>query len=98
MIATCRDAIAACRKKDNAYPRALMALSAGYVREANVAHEKLLEAGFSREDILYLNSMFIWETAFRYCQVEPDSLLAEHLAADYVVTVLNAPMRSLTAY
>ena len=40
LIATCRDAITACRKKDNALSRALMALSTGYVRETNAAHGK----------------------------------------------------------
>ena len=90
LIVSCREAITACRKKDNAVPRALMALSAGYVRETNAAHGKLMEAGFSANDILYLNSMFVWEAAFRNCQADPDSLPAEHLAADYVVSVLNA--------
>ena len=90
LIATCREAITACRKKDNALPRALMALSAGYVRETNPAHGKLMDAGFSRNEILYLNSMFVWEAAFGSFQVDPDSLPAEHLAADYVVSVLNA--------
>lgn len=90
MIATCRNAISSCRKKDNALLRALMALSTGYVRETNAAHGKLVEAGLSSQDILYLNSMLIWESGFRHCQVDPDSLPAEHLASDFVVTILNA--------
>ncbi len=91
LVSTCREAISACRKKDNALPRALMAMSTGYVRETKPAHRTLMAAGFSREEILYLNSMFIWERAFYHCQVDMDSSPAEHLAADFVVAFLNLP-------
>ena len=91
LVSACREAISACRKKDNALPRALMALSTGYVRETKPAHRTLEAAGFSHEEILYLNSMFIWERAFRNHQVNMDSSPAEHLAADFVVACLNLP-------
>lgn len=90
LLARCANAIKGCRKKDNALMRALFALAKGYVREKDAAHGALLQAGYSKLDILYLNSLFVWDRKLRYYHVMPDSIPAEKLAAAFVLSCMNA--------
>ena len=91
LVSTCADAIKACRKKDNAVPRALMGLAKGYVREGTSPHKTLTNAGYSTRDILYLNSTFMWDVNLRWFDFSPDSIPAERMAVAFVKMTLASP-------
>lgn len=90
LLERCAKAIKGCRKKDNSLMRALFALAKGYVREKDAAHTALLQAGYFKLEILYLNSLFVWDRKLRYYHVMPDSIPAEKLAATFVLSCMNA--------
>ena len=90
LLERCAKAIKGCRKKDNALMRALFALAKGYVREKDAAYDVLLQAGYSKLDILYLNSLFVWDRRLQYYHAMPDSIPAEKLAAAFVLSCMNA--------
>ena len=90
LLERCAKAIKKCRKKDNALMRALFALAKGYVREKDTAHSDLFQAGYTKLDILYLNSLFVWDRKLQYYHVMPDSIPAEKLASAFVLSCMNA--------
>lgn len=92
LVSTCVDAIKACRKKDNAVPRALMALAKGYVREGTPPHTALMDAGYSPRDILYLNSTFMWDANLRWFGFSSNSIPAERMAVAFVKMTLASPV------
>ena len=91
LVWSCFGAIKACRKKDNAIPKAIQALALGYLREDKPAHKALMGAGYTLLDILYLNSAFVWDGNFGGCGLSSNSIPAERLATAFVQAVLSAP-------
>lgn len=91
LVATCFDPIKACRKKDNAVPKAIASLALGYLREDKPAYKALKEAGYTPREILYLNSMFLWDENLRNHGFYSNSIPAERMATAFVQTALGAP-------
>lgn len=91
LAASCFDTIKACRKKDNAVPKAIASLALGYLREDKPAHKALLVAGYTPREILYLNSMFLWDESLRSHGFYSNSIPAERLATAFVQAALGAP-------
>lgn len=90
LLERCAKAIKGCLKKDNALMRALFSLAKGYVREKDAAHGVLIQAGYTKLDILYLNLLFVWDRRLQYYHVMPDSITAEKLASAFVLSCMNA--------
>lgn len=80
--------IRACRGKSGALLRALLKLSECFVKETDRAHTVLLDAGYSPYDILYLCSMFVWQSGLPN-GLNKDSIPAEKLATAFVLVTLN---------
>ena len=91
LVVTCFDTIKACRKKDNALPKAIQALALGYLREDKPAYKALTNAGFTSYEILYLNSMFLWVESLRKYGFHANSIPAERMATAFVQAALGSP-------
>lgn len=88
-LAKYRAEILSCRKKDNAVLRALIRLTDAYVRPNDRAYDILREEGYLPMDILYVNSMFVWESRLGQNRLASGSIPAERLATAYVAACLN---------
>lgn len=82
--------IRACRTREIAPFKALQALTSGYVRSESRQDTVLRANGYSRFEVCYLNAALIGERIPGH-DLDADSIPAEKLAVEFVLSTLNSP-------
>lgn len=82
--------IRACRTREIAPFKALQSLTTGYVRNESRQDTVLRANGYSRFEVCYLNAALIGEQIPGH-DLDADSIPAEKLAVEFVLSALNSP-------
>ena len=88
LIVRYENVILKCKKRDNTILRTLMKFPYKFIKEGTTEFSTLSKAGYSREEIIYANSVVLWNGGI-HKRLRYDGITAEKIAAKFCVTWLN---------
>lgn len=88
LITEYKGEIRKCRKKDCTILKALISLAFMQVKEESQVFSVLVKAGYSKLEIAYANSVMVWTDKI-YDGMDEDGMIAEKVAAECCVTLIN---------